>query len=354
MKLEVLKSQTFPDDYRPLAAKLEQQSLFLSELWFENFLQTVVARDEVVIWFGLKDLNGNPLFLMPLWQKPPSAWKAIKLTGLSNYYTTLYEPLHCINDQEQLVQAIKQVVEAICLLGWDVIDLYPFNPISPSYTPIIQAFRQQKKHVTPYFMYANWFLLTEDHTFKDYYAARPGQLKNTIKRRANKLKQKTVEYCICKHPDDVAGAVELFQQTYKARWKKDEPYQEFIPGLAKEAADRGWLRLGLLFVDQQVAATQLWLTVHQTAYIYKLCHDPEFDSYSPGSLLTAHLMEYAIDVDKVTKVDFLSGDDAYKKDWMSNRDERWGLQITNTRTIYGLLQACKNILNSVLNLIRTA
>ena len=34
------------------------------------------------------------------------------------------------------------------------------------------------------------------------------------------------------------------------------------------------------------------------------------------------LMRHVIDVDQVREVDFGSGDDAYKKDWMSDRRER--------------------------------
>lgn len=352
MILEIVKSHTFPDDYRLLGTNLEQQSLFYSPLWYENFLQTVANKNGTIIWYGLKASNDKPLFLLPVWQQQHSAWQPTQLTGLANYYTTLCEPLHCIINQSQLIQAINQVVQAICHLSWDVIDLYPLNPASTTYPLFINAFKRQKKHVTPYFMYGNWFLLTQDQTFKDYYAARPSQLKNTIKRKASKLKQKSVEYRIYILPEDVETAVQLFKQIYKASWKKNEPYPDFIPGLAKAASENGWLRLGLLFIDQQVAASQLWLIVHQTAYIYKLCQDPEFDSYSPGSLLTAHLMEYAIDVDKVTKVDFLSGDDAYKKDWMSHREERYGLQIANLKTGYGLFNAGKNMLALVLKRLR--
>jgi hypothetical protein len=314
-------------------------------LWFDNFLQTVVKQNGTVIWYGVKDNKDTPLLLLPVWQQQHSVWQPTRLTGLANYYTTLYEPLHCITDQNQLAQAITQVVEAICHLSWDTVELYPLNPALITYPLLTEAFKKQKKHVTPYFMYGNWFLLTQGQTFKDYYAARPSQLKNTIKRKANKLKLKSVECRIYKHPEDVQTNIQIFQQLYKSSWKNDEPYPDFIPGLAKATAEQGWLRLGMLFIDQQAAAVQLWLVLRQTAYIYKLCQDPEFDTYSPGSLLTSHLMEYVIDEDKVTKVDFLSGDDAYKKDWMSHREERWGLQIANLKTAYGLIQAGKNILN---------
>jgi CelD/BcsL family acetyltransferase involved in cellulose biosynthesis len=36
-------------------------------------------------------------------------------------------------------------------------------------------------------------------------------------------------------------------------------------------------------------------------------------------VLTGRMLQHVVDVDGVHSVDFLSGDDAYKKDWMSAR-----------------------------------
>ena len=48
-------------------------------------------------------------------------------------------------------------------------------------------------------------------------------------------------------------------------------------------------------------------------------------------------MKHVIDVDRVSTVDYLSGDDPYKKDWMSHRQERWALVGYNRRTVRGNL-----------------
>jgi len=41
-------------------------------------------------------------------------------------------------------------------------------------------------------------------------------------------------------------------------------------------------------------------------------------------VLTAALMQHALDVDRVQTVDYLIGDDAYKREWMSHRREPAG------------------------------
>jgi hypothetical protein len=42
-------------------------------------------------------------------------------------------------------------------------------------------------------------------------------------------------------------------------------------------------------------------------------------------------MEYVIDIDRVEEIDFLTGNDAYKQDWMSERREHWGLYCAKSR-----------------------
>ena len=38
-------------------------------------------------------------------------------------------------------------------------------------------------------------------------------------------------------------------------------------------------------------------------------------------------MQYVIDIDQVEEIDFLTGNDAYKQDWMSERRERFALSF---------------------------
>ena len=54
-------------------------------------------------------------------------------------------------------------------------------------------------------------------------------------------------------------------------------------------------------------------------------------------------MEHVLDVDKVREVDYLTGDDKYKQDWMSHRRERWGILAMNPRTVRGALAILRHI-----------
>ena len=69
----------------------------------------------------------------------------------------------------------------------------------------------------------------------------------------------------------------------------------------------------MLYLDQTPVAAQLWLTHNGIASIYKLAYDEEATRYSAGTVLTAAMFEQALDVDRVAEVDYLNGDEPYKR-----------------------------------------
>jgi len=103
----------------------------------------------------------------------------------------------------------------------------------------------------------------------------------------------------------------------------------------------------VLFVKQQPVAAQLWFVLHGKANIFRLAYDQAWKQYSPGSILTSFLMEYVIDTDNVTEIDFLTGNDTYKQDWMSERRERWALSCVKRRKPTGMFDFFSESLKSI-------
>jgi len=123
---------------------------------------------------------------------------------------------------------------------------------------------------------------------------------------------------------------------YESSWKTPEPYPGFIPGLVADLAASGSLRLGVARLGDRAVAAQLWSIRGGRAAIVKLAHRTDSTEFSPGTLLTVHMMQLAIERDGVTEVDYLIGDDAYKRNWMTARRERWGIVAYATRSPIGL------------------
>jgi CelD/BcsL family acetyltransferase involved in cellulose biosynthesis len=70
-----------------------------------------------------------------------------------------------------------------------------------------------------------------------------------------------------------------------------------------------------------------------TAFIHKLAYIEEAKPLSPGTSLSAALFQTVIDEDKVRFVDFGTGDDPYKRDWMEQQRHRWQLQAIDPRAV---------------------
>ena len=54
------------------------------------------------------------------------------------------------------------------------------------------------------------------------------------------------------------------------------------------------------------------------------------------------VMKHVIDIDRVHTIDYLIGDDPYKKEWMSQRRERHGIIAFNPRRPRGLLAGIRH------------
>lgn len=148
-------------------------------------------------------------------------------------------------------------------------------------------------------------------SFAAYWAARPGQLRETVRRKGSKG---VVEIEVLDRFDaEVWGA---YQAVYAQSWKPEEGSLAFLRRYAQAEGHAGNLRLGIARIDGQPVAAQLWTVEGGTAFIHKLAHDETAKQHSPGTLLSHAMFAHVIDRDRVGTVDFGTGDDPYKRDWM--------------------------------------
>jgi len=54
-----------------------------------------------------------------------------------------------------------------------------------------------------------------------------------------------------------------------------------------------------------------------------------------------HMVKEVLDKDRVHELNFGRGDDDYKKLWMSQRRERWGIEAVNPKGAAGFARALK-------------
>ncbi len=321
--------------------------LFQTLPWFVNLERHGHDSADPVQILRVEGPPGSEMLLpMVRRRRAPAAVYGPVWAALSNYYSSLYGPVGA--GGKHLKQACRAAVKHLRVVERAaVIDLQPLDAEGEFLFSIERALRDEGYATHRYFCFGNWYLKLDGRSFSAYYDATvPSRVRNTIRRARKKFDEAggwdmRIE---TRDSPQLEQAIAEFDTVYRKSWKVPEPFPEFMPNLIRTAAAQGWLRLGVLRLAGQPIAAQLWLVHEGRALIYKLAYDEAFKRQSAGSVLTHELMRHTIDVDGVAEVDYLTGDDAYKADWMSDRRERVGLLAFNLRRPQGLLSAARHFM----------
>jgi len=306
--------------------------------WFE-LLQNKVYPLDPGVRFYITAEKKRPRVILPF--RLTTNGSARTIESLSNYYTALYAPLvardgDLLDVQSLLTAAVHDHK------GAQVMRFGPMDPDSHAYSALFSGLRANNWIPFRFFCFGNWFLRVEG-TWDDYLKKRRATLRSSIRRACKKFAAEGGTLAIVTTTEQIEQAIAEFQAIYSASWKKPEPYPEFVPSLIRHLAVRGMLRLGFARLGEQTIAAQLWIVGGRKASIYKVAYHEHFSAYSPGTLLTAHLMQHVIESDKVEEVDYLIGDDEYKRRWMSDRRERWGIVAYNPASLLGFALLVKEV-----------
>lgn len=320
---------------------------FYTAAWFENLARFGVEPEHGLLLLQVQPESSGADFCLPLLRQASgqaAVWGPV-FTGLSNYYSSLWGP---VGDARQCTpEACRAAIRYLRTLrpGSGVIDLQPIDTDSPFYRNMLTALQLEGYITDTYFCFGNWHLSLAGRSFEQYYDTVPSRIRNTIRRARKKLDDNGAWSLniFSGQSDGLESAIADFVNVYQRSWKVPEPFPEFVPNLVRTAARAGWLRLGVVRLGDEAIAAQLWLLQGGCALIYKLAYDEDHKKWSAGSVLTAEMMRSAIDVDGVHSIDYLTGDDSYKKDWMSQRRERRGIVAFNPRTAQGLASGLKHL-----------
>ncbi len=305
----------------------EQDSFGLSADWFRLLTETALPPGVKSRLYVLADGREIRCIL-------PLSFKTHHVTGLTTFYTTLYRPLLAADAHpDELAMVLRRVIRDTHASS---LRLDAMDPSHPSYNLTLAALQLAGLKASSFFDFGNWHQPVSSHPFETYFNSLSSQVRNTVKRRGKKFLSSGGRLEIVTGDEGLELAIQAWDRIYRSSWKVPEPYPEFVPGLIRLCARKAWLRLGLAYYNNVPIAAQIWIVNHGRAAIYKLAYDESYAQHSAGTLLTAHLMRQVMDVDKVGEVDYLVGDDAYKKDWMGQRRERWGIVAYNLLSVYGI------------------
>ena len=238
-------------------------------------------------------------------------------TALANWYSFRFRPIATPqSDRAALLTALA----ADLARRAHRISLSGLPDEDGSATLVEQAFRKAGWVTFREVGDTNHVLPLAGRTYDEYLADRPGKLRTTLKRKTGK-----VETQVLTHFDDAAW--QSYESIYQESWKPSEGSPEFLRAFAEAEGAAGRLRLGIAHAGGEAVAAQMWTVEGGTAFIHKLAHREAAKPLSPGSVLSAALFRHVIDVDHVALVDFGTGDDPYKRDWMEEVRPRYRLDM---------------------------
>jgi GNAT acetyltransferase-like protein len=349
---------SLPVAYLELFEQTSFESIFLSMPWFKIFEETILSPNERVMVYGVEegDFTGGPVAALVLkegiFKNAGKLFRVAKIESLSNYYTPYFGLVMAKllnNNEEEIINALAQALFDD-RGNWDILDLKPLDPLSPFYLLFKRSLERLGLLTQTYFCFGNWYMKVAERKYAEYFESLPKVLRKNIPYETRRLSRNyRFRLDIQTSGIDLEPAINHYEKIYNNSWRDSESHPEFIRRWAKAAGDRGWLRLGFLYLNEEAVAAQMWFVHGRKAAIFKICYEENFSKFSIGNILTAYLIQHVIDEDEVDEIDYLSGDDSYKSNWMSHRRERWGLMVFNTHSLKGVAQAIKHIGGRKLN-----
>jgi len=270
-------------------------------------------------WFALLEQGGSaPLIAVAREGDAAVALPLLadggKFTTLTNWYAFTFGALFTANASDHLLTALA------CDLASRAhrVDLTKLPVEDGTLERLRRAFAQTGWMVLGEPCDTNHILHLNGRNFAAYLADRPGQLRTTLKRKAKK-----VAVTLATEFDHADWAA--YEAIYASSWKPEEGDSALLRAFAMAESAAGRYRFALARHEGEPVAAQFWTVDAGTAYIHKLAYREDARALSPGTTLSAALSQHVIDVDGAEMIDFGTGDDPYKRDWMEDVRTRWRL-----------------------------
>lgn len=314
--------------------------LFAQPEWFYHFEQSIGGAAEPR-WFIQQPDFSEDVLCFPALALPVGRLGGRKLQSMSNYYSPYFDLMACNTYSEQQLLSFFTGFQAK-LTHYDTINIVPC--LSDKAELWCKALTQIGFHSHIYQYSMNWYH-PDIQDINDFWAKRPSRLRHTLQRKKEKM-QKSGQYrchifCGGSRQELIQLLID-YHHCYRNSWKNIEPNPGFIDAIAELAWQQGKLRIGIMYHLNKPVAGQIWFSEGDTASIFKLAHDKAYTKHSVGTVLTAALAEHVIVQDKVSCLDFLTGDDDYKSDWMTHKRPLYGVLGSNLKSFWGLSSALQN------------
>lgn len=314
--------------------------------WFSLFLDTCLDPEDRIASALVR--AGGASLVLPL-RIAPAKMKGLsfrRLRGLTNFYSCRFD-LPCNEmPSAMLVEAWAREVRQGRPRPAEIV-VECLDPRSAGFEALREGLARAGYWVAPYFMFLTRLSALSPWRaaggFEAWWNARPSALRNTVERKAKQAAKQGYTIRVSQSGDDPEPFVAAYESVHAASWKPPEPYPNFMPELIRRGLPQNRVTAALLEKDGAAVAAQVWFGTGARRTIFKLSYREDAKALSAGSILTRDMMRRAFDDPAIETVDFGWGDDDYKKDWLPDAVERWGLTAYDPATPAGFALGLRNV-----------
>lgn len=287
---------------------------------YEWFSSWYYASSEAITPYIILILeNGKPIGLVPL------------VRTVVSYYGMAFVQLGFISDtnpNELIIgQSDPRCVTALfshlyeAESEWDVLKFRGLRRQSTT-SQFLEVFLQKsgRRWIWDSSIESPYLLIKTD--WENYYKNLSKNLRNSVRRGIKEIRKygtlKTLDYST---PDSVEAGIAIIYKISERSWQAQEGTDissgkdgRFYATFAKAAADRGWLNLKILFLDDHPIAFEYNICFGSTVYELKSGYDLTYRQFSPGKILMRDNVEYFIS-NQFSEIDFMGAADDYKLQW---------------------------------------
>lgn len=263
------------------------------------------------------------------------------LSALANWYSFSWAPVFTGSPDAATQAALLDSIAAHLVRDTAQIDLYPISDHHGSTSMLLAAFRRAGWLAVRRPMGGNYRLELAGRDFAAYWSGRDGRLRTLVQRKS----RAGIKLRLTDQMTDADW--DAYRMVHSRSWKEPEPHIAFFRELAECEGAAGRLRLGFAEQDGHPIATQFWTIENGVALIHKLAHDKAFDATSPGTLLSHAMFAQAIDGDRVTTIDYGTGDNGYKRAWMDERAPLHRIDCFNPRFASSWIPAARTAISAL-------
>jgi CelD/BcsL family acetyltransferase involved in cellulose biosynthesis len=240
------------------------------------------------------------------------------------------------------VSAIRTALFADCAATGEPIHVISLNALRTDST-WFKLFSSTAQ-ITPEPVHGGFCAIDTSISSEEWFSSCSRNLRSNLRRAEAKLeRQGNCRRVVATDPDEVRAAFDNFVDLEVSGWKGDSgalanrsEQRAMLRQFVTDYARTGNLSLRSLWIDDELAASQISFRFQHRCVLLKLAYDERFSSVAPGNILMADLVTASCEDPAVKVLDLLSAAPWYQR-WNADTYPTHQARLFNARTASGLV-----------------